>query len=335
MTDKPLISVLMPVRNEEHFVVAAIRSVLEQDSDVEVLVIDGESTDRTVDVVNEIDDPRVRLLFNPQRTIPHALNVGLKQARGEYIARVDAHATISDGYLRSGLAVLSKDSDVAGVGGMKVGVALTSTGRAIGRALSSPFGVGNSINHYSTVPQDTDHTSFGVYRTALARAVGGWDESLPANEDVDFDHRIILTGHRLRYEPTMRIDWYVRETLPDFGRQYRRYGRGKGAMVLKNGPSAIRLRHLAAPALVGWLGLAAVLALIGRRKTAAAMVAPYVAGIAGATRYTERQSDPEARVQSRLLAGAFVTMHIAWGIGFLEGVALRKPPAHGSAKGVR
>jgi succinoglycan biosynthesis protein ExoA len=335
MTDKPLISVLMPVRNEEHFVVAAVRSVLEQDSDVEVLVIDGESTDRTVDMVTAMGDPRVRLLGNPQRTIPHALNVGLKHVRGEYIARVDAHATISDSYLRSGLAVLDGDPAVAGVGGMKVGVAQTSTGKAIGCALSSPFGVGNAINHYSTVPQDTDHASFGVYRTSVARAVGGWDESLPANEDVDFDHRILLAGHRLRYEPSMRIDWYVRETLPEFGRQYRRYGRGKGAMVLKNGPSAIRLRHLAAPALVGWLGLAAVLALLGRRKTAAAMVAPYAAGIAGATHYTERQLDPVDRVEPTLLARAFVTMHLAWGVGFLEGVVLRKPPAHGSAKDVR
>lgn len=312
---------------------AAIMCVLQQGVDLEVLVIDGQSSDRTVEVVNRFDDPRVRLLQNPSRTIPHALNIGLQHARGTFVARVDAHATISSTYLATGLVSL-RDGAVAGVGGKRVGIARSDTGRAIAAALSSPFGVGNSINHYGFASLDTDHASFGVYRTSVARAIGGWDESLPANEDVDFDHRILLAGHRIRYEPTMQINWQVRESLSDFALQYRRYGRGKGAMVLKNGRSAIRLRHTAAPALVGWFALTLLTALAGRPKVAIAMAAPYVTVVCIATVETERKLTRTTRVSPLRLASAFVTMHVSWGYGLLEGVTLRRRPAEGSALGV-
>ena len=86
-----------------------------------------------------------------------------------------------------------------------------------------------------------------MYRTTVARAVHGWDEQLHVNEDVDFDHRVRALGHRLAYHPDMEIYWHVREDLFALGHQYRRYGRGKGAMILKNGPRALAARHLAPP----------------------------------------------------------------------------------------
>jgi len=334
MTDRsmsPVVSVLMPVRNEEQHVVNAIRSVLAQQVDAEVLVVDGRSTDRTVELVLAIGDPRVRVLDNPKRTIPAALNVGLAEARGEFVARVDAHAHVSPDYLVRGEQALRDDPEVAAIGGLRQGIAETRPGRAIALALSSRFGVGNSLNHYAQEPQDSDHTSFGVYRADVARDVGGWDEALLVNEDVDFDHRIAQRGHRLRFDPQMIIFWQVRENLRDFGRQYRRYGRGKAAMVRKNGRSAVRARHLAAPALVGALGLAAAAAVTGHPRIAATLVAPYVLGVAGATAVTFR-SDESGDVHPVTLAAAFVTMHLTWGLGFLEGLTLRLPPVSGSVR---
>lgn len=334
MTDRstsPVVSVLMPVRNEEQHVVNAIRSVLAQQVDAEVLVVDGRSTDRTVELVLAIGDPRVRVLDNPKRTIPAALNVGLAEAKGEFVARVDAHAHVSADYLVRGEQALRDDPEVAAIGGLRQGIAETPPGRAIALALSSRFGVGNSLNHYAQEPQDSDHTSFGVYRADVARDVGGWDEALLVNEDVDFDHRIAQRGHRLRFDPQMIIFWQVRENLRDFGRQYRRYGRGKAAMVRKNGRNAVRARHLAAPALVGALGLAAAAAVTGHPRIAATLVAPYVLGVAGATAITSR-SDESGDVQPVTLAAAFVTMHLTWGLGFLEGLTLRLPPVSGSVR---
>lgn len=330
----PLISVLMPVRNEEEHITAAIDAVLAQGVDLELLVMDGGSADRTAELVAAFDDPRVRLLSNPARTIPAALNIGLGQARGQFVARIDAHASVNTEYLQLGLQQLA-DPAVAAVGGIRLAVAQTPTGQAIAAALSSPFGVGNSINHYADAAQDTDHASFGVYRTAVARSVNGWDENLPVNEDVDIDHRILAAGHRIRFEPAMQIHWQVRETLPAFGRQYRRYGRGKAGMVRKNGRRAVRLRHLAAPALVILLALAGASALTGRRRLALLAAAPYAAVIAAATTKAKRDGRTGRDAKWYALAATFPTMHLTWGIGFLEGLIFRRPPAAATARDPR
>jgi GT2 family glycosyltransferase len=332
--EQPLVSVVMPVRNEEAAITRAVESVLEQTvQDLQVLVVDGMSTDGTRAKLAELvrREPRIRVLDNPYRTIPHALNIGLRHAAGQFLARVDAHAEVNDAYLEIGLRELDGAQDVAAVGGQRRGVAGTPAGRAVAAALSSPFGVGDSINHYATEAQDTDHASFGVYRTEVLRAVGGWDENLLVNEDVDLDHRILAAGHRIRYSPEMTILWHVRESLPDFARQYRRYGRGKAAMVRKNGRGAVRLRHLAAPALVGALGGAGALAVAGRPRLATVLAAPYAAALTVTSTATARRSGA-ADVTAGRLAAAFATMHLSWGLGFLEGVVLAKAPTPASAK---
>lgn len=326
-----LVSILMPVRNEEAAIAGAVASALAQTYDpIEVIVIDGRSSDRTREVVTEIAarDPRVRLLDNPKKAISPALNVGLAQARGTYIARMDGHATVNPEYVELGVRHLIDDPGVAAVGGRKVGVAESRTGKAISLALSSPFGVGDSINHYGTEVQETDHSSFGVYRTEVARSVNGWDEELVANEDVDFDFRILGRGHRMLYNPDMIINWHVRETVRDLGRQYRRYGRGKGAMVAKNGLGAIRARHLAAPALLGALAVAAGLAVAGFPKLALGLVAPYAAAVSAAGAFTYMSGrKAQAEAAPWAVPASFVAMHTSWGVGFFEGLAGRRPSA--------
>jgi GT2 family glycosyltransferase len=351
----PTVSVLMPVRNEKRAVEGAIRSVLRQTlGGIEILVIDGRSEDGTAAVVSRLaaDDDRIRLLANPDRTIPHALNIGLRAARGRYVARVDAHSEVSDSYLERGVAALDADPTVAAIGGRRIGVGEGRTGRAIAAALSSPFGVGNSINHYADEAQDTDHASFGVFRVDVVRSLGGWDEQLLVNEDVDIDHRIGAAGYRIRYDPQMEIHWQVRRTLRDLGRQYRRYGRGKAAMVRKNGRTAVRLRHLAAPGLVAWLAGSAGVAASGHPRIAAGMVAPYAAGLVAATALTRRAGGQDSgghdspghdspggadlpTLAVAPLLGSFATMHLTWGLGFLEGYLLRLRPVAASGRDPR
>jgi succinoglycan biosynthesis protein ExoA len=322
------VSVVMPVRNEERALATALRSVLSQDScDVEVLVVDGDSEDRTREIVTAMatDDPRVRLLHNPLRSIPHALNVGLAAAQGEFLARVDGHSQLDAGYLRRAVEHLRSDPGLGAVGGKRVATAQTPRGRAIALALSSPFGVGNSTNHYGTHETQTDHASFPVYRTELLRRVGGWDPGLPVNEDVDLDFRLIQQGATILYDPKMSFAWHTPETLSGLGHQYRRYGRGKAAMVRKNGPRSVRPRHLVAPALVLALAGAGVVALSGRPRVALAIAAPYIAALAATTLTVPRGTGPDDSIERAALPGAFAAMHLAWGLGFLEGLAGTKP----------
>lgn len=330
-----VVSVLMPVFNEERHIVEAITSVLAQkDVELELLVIDGNSADRTRALVAGLarEDPRIFLLDNPETKIPAGLNVGLREATGAFVARVDGHAKISDDYIARAVRWMHEDASVAAVGGRRLGISDSATGRSVAMALSSPFGVGNSINHYGTEVQLSDHASFGVYRADVARAVGGWDENLLVNEDVDFDHRIQQAGHRIGYHPDMVIFWQVRTSVRDLFHQYRRYGRGKAWMIKKNGPSALRLRHLVPPA--GVVAGALVAATSLRRPAWVLLTLPYAAGIAAATLHALRHHKPDEEISTRTLPAAFVAMHFAWGLGFWEGLVLNLRPATASSRSV-
>lgn len=324
----PLISVLMPVLNEERSVVQAVRSVLDQQGvDVEVLVIDGNSADRTIELVSELvsADPRVRLLHNPDTVIPAGLNIGLQNSRGSYVARVDGHASISPDYLARAMRWLTTEPKMGSVGGLRIGVGSTAVGRAIALVLSSPFGIGNSINHFAKEPQLTDHASFGVFRADAARAVEGWDESLLVNEDVDFDHRLQEHGYLIGFDPEMKVYWQVRESVPALFRQYRRYGRGKGLMIRKNGLRAIRLRHAVPPlAVIG----GSVLVLTGLWNPLLwLLLSPYVLAVLLASLQAGRKrKDRSTAISWAALPAGFVATHAAWGLGFIEGGLLRRQP---------
>ncbi len=324
---KPLVTVLMPALNEEKVISSTIASVLAQhDVEVEVLVIHGQSADRTGEVVAAmaVTDPRVRIIANPRNLIPVALNLGLAEARGDYVARIDAHTNAKPDYLRRGVRWLEQNSRMASVGGLRKGTAFTRVGRTIALALSSRAAIGNSINHYATEPQLTDHASMAVTRTSAARQIGGWDESLRVNEDVDFDHRLIAAGYQIGFDPAMEVDWHVRETLPQLFRQYRRYGRGKGRMIRKNGAAAIRPRHLVPPAFVAGTGLLLVGGLF--RPVLWLALAPYAAMVAAASVQAWRARDPQQEASATALPVAFAAVHTGWGLGMLEGLILGRQP---------
>ena len=323
------VSVLMPVLNEERSILDAVGSALSQTGcDVQVLVVDGRSADQTRELVSELAerDGRVVLLDNPTVIIPAGLNVALAASGADFVARIDGHTSVSEGYLARAVDQLVRDPSLGGIGGRRRGVARTRMGRSIAAVVSSPFGVGNSINHYATEFQITDHATFGVYRADVARGIGGWDESLPVNEDVDFDHRLQRAGYRIAYDPEMVVDWQVREKVDDLFRQYRRYGRGKAGMVRKNGRSAVRLRHLAPPVLVA--GTAVVLVASALLSPwFLAVLAAYALGVTGVSLLTWSRAADRRELSLPTMPTAFAATHFGWGLGFLEGLLLRRSPA--------
>ncbi len=316
--DRELITVAIPVRNEEQFVGACLRSVLDQgEPNLQVIVVDGASTDATARAVVEfaLADPRVQLIHNPDRVIPQSLNLALRAARGRWFIRVDGHATIPPGYLGRIVSHL-RTGEWGGVGGRKDGVGITAAGRAIAAAMSSPFGVGNSTYHYGARLQTVEHIPFGAYPTALLRQVGGWDERLRVNQDFELDYRLRQRGHRLLFDPQLAIAWQCRQSLAEVFAQYRRYGAGK-ALVASMHPGSVRPRHLAAPLLVA--ALASGVAVSPWSPWPVAIVGtPYLVGLGLATLLTARHlPDLNARLR---LPGAFMAMHLGWGIGFWQGL---------------
>jgi succinoglycan biosynthesis protein ExoA len=308
-----LVSVIVPARNEERNLGRTLEALRRQDyPNLEIIVVDGDSSDGTVDVVKQhmAEDPRIEVLPNPRRITPVALNIALAHARGQWLVRMDAHSTVDPGYVSAAVARL-REGRWGGVGGRKDGVATTPAGRAIAAALGSKFGVGGSVYHHGVAEQEVDHIPFGAYPTALVRQLGGWDERLVTNQDFEFDYRLRSTGAPLLFDPRLRIDWQSKETVRDLYLQYRRYGRGK-VDVVRLHPKSLRPRHLLPPLLVPYLALAALIG-VRRPRLAAAMVAPYAAGLAVASVQTGRAlDDPRAR---RFVPAAFLAMHVGWGVG--------------------
>src|SRR5207249_2496031 len=128
-------------------------------------------------------------LHNPAGSIPRSLNVALQAARGAWLVRIDAHATVPPDYVSRAVAHLRRDG-VGGVGGRKDGEGVTPAGKAVAAAMASKFGVGDSAYHWATSVREVDHIPFGAYPTQLARRLGGWDERLTVNQDFEFDYRV-------------------------------------------------------------------------------------------------------------------------------------------------
>lgn len=314
MADADLVTVVVPASNEEQFLGACLRAVCDQDyPNLQIVVVDGASTDGTREVVEEARsvDPRIELVDNPRRNIPSSLNLALSRARGRWLVRVDAHSTVPPGYIRIAVDRL-REGRWGGVGGRKDAVGQTAAGRAIAVAMASRLGVGNSTYHFGTTAQEVDHLPFGAYPVEVVRALGGWDGRLAANEDFEFDHRLRQAGFRLLFEPRMAIQWQCRQSLPDLFRQYVRYGRGKVDVAWLH-PRSMHPRHVAPPVFVACLAVA--LTTVRRHPVRLpALLAPYLLAVgAESARAGRRLSEPRDRL---FLPGAFLAMHLGWGLGF-------------------
>lgn len=315
------VSVVVPARNESAHIEKCLASIQAQEHrDLEILVVDGASTDDTADVVRRIarTDPRVRLLHNPDGLIPISLNIALAAATAPWLVRVDAHATIPPDYVGRAVEHLATGR-WGGVGGRKDGIGSTPAGRAVAAAMGSPFGVGNSTYHYGTSLQTVEHVPFGAYGVDELRRLGGWDEKLRVNQDFELDYRLRTSGRELLFDPKLVIGWECRQHIPDLYRQYFRYGRGKVVVAAKH-PRSLRARHLVAPALVGGLVASAAAAPVVPAASAA-FVGSYAVALAAATLHAGRRL--ETVRERALVAPAFVAMHVGWGMGFWRGVGIQ------------
>ncbi len=106
-THRKNVSILIPCRNEAEFIGGCLESILAWDGAtahiLELFVIDGMSEDQTREIVREYEerDSRIRILNNPARFKPHALNIGIRAASGKWIMRLDAHSVFPKDYLSS------------------------------------------------------------------------------------------------------------------------------------------------------------------------------------------------------------------------------------------
>lgn len=315
---RPTVSVVIPVRNEVDEIGAALACLRNQTlTPDEILVVDGMSDDGTREAVlaeSEID-PRVRLIDNPDRIIPAALNRGLESATSTYLIRVDAHAYPPDDYLEALVGHLESRPDISGAGGQKVAEATTPIGKGIAVAMASKVGVGNSPYHFDGDTREVQHVPFGAYRVNDARELGGWDEAFISHQDFEFDYRLGQVKGPILLDPSIRIMWRCRETVPALFRQYLRYGGGKAA-ALKKHPESMRARQVAPAGLVGGLAGSALLGMALRSVKPLLPAGMYAALVAGGALANRDRLDGKQYLGYLLGVPA---MHLGWGMGLIRG----------------
>jgi glycosyltransferase involved in cell wall biosynthesis len=317
----PFVTVVMPVRNEAALIRRSLGAVLAQDypaDRIEVLVVDGESTDETVSIVQTMaaGDARVRLLANPGRIQACALNRGLEAARGEVIARVDGHTIIARDYVRRCVSHLGA-TGASNVGGPQRCVGVTAWGRAIAAAYRSPFGVPSRFR-ISRQAAYVDTVYMGAWPREVFERVGRFDEALAVNEDYEHNYRIRKARGRIYLSPDIRSEYYGRQTAGALAWQFFRYGGGKFQALLRH-PASARPRHLVAPVWVAAVVGGAVVAPLHRclaRLSGVALLGYAVANAVASFRTASREG---GELLPRLPV-VFACMHVGWGVGFwLEG----------------
>src|SRR5882762_7191384 len=147
----PLVSIVLPCRNEQGYIQACLQSALDQEplkGGLEIIVADGMSTDSTREYLDEMarQHRQIRVLDNPGRIVSTGLNAAIRAARGEIIIRMDAHTIYASDYVRQCLAVMS-ETGADNVGGPMQTTAETLMERAIRAVFHSPFAVGGARSH--------------------------------------------------------------------------------------------------------------------------------------------------------------------------------------------
>ncbi|HEX8422252.1 MAG TPA: glycosyltransferase family 2 protein, partial [Pyrinomonadaceae bacterium] len=231
----PFVSIVIPCFNEERHIFKVLENLAGQyqTGRSEIVVVDGRSTDATREQVAEFKraypNLPVRLVDNPARNIPAGVNLGIGEARGDVIVRMDAHAVPSSNYVRRCVEQLEGAQGVAVVG-MPIRVqagAETRAARAIALAVAHPFGIGDAkyrTTASGAAAEFVDTVPFGVFRKSLWRETGGFNEELLANEDYDFFYRIRARGGGILLDTSGHILYFSRATVSEVARQYFRYG---------------------------------------------------------------------------------------------------------------
>ncbi len=316
------LSVICPIYNEEKHISSCLESILQQDfpkEEMEVLLVDGMSTDRTREIVQQYTEqyPFIFLLDNPKRIVPTGLNIGIRVAQGDVIIRLDAHAIYPDNYfsvLVDKLFALNADN----VGGLcrTLPAKETPVCEAIAAALSSPFGMGDSHFRIGTNKEmQVDTVPFGCFRREVFDKIGYFDEELIRNQDDEFNGRIIKYGGHIYLIPSIVINYYGRDSIGKVAKMFYQYGLFKPLVNKKLGnPATVRqfFPPLFVVGLIGGLLLSFVHPIFCILYMIVLALYLFLA-----IYFSVKQFKNIKKVL--LLIATFVTIHVSYGWGYLCG----------------
>lgn len=329
------VTFVMPVLNERDYLERAVRTVLSQEVDgpSELVLALGPSIDGTTLLAEELasHDARIRLVHNPAADIPIGLNLAIAAGSFPTIVRVDAHSELAPGYTRRALDTLA-EKRAANVGGVMRAEGRTAFQRAVAWAYNSPIGLGGGAYHGGHTAGEAESAYLGVVRRSVLEEVGGFDESIRRGEDWELNLRIRKAGYRVWFDPSLSVTYWPRESWLRLVRQFHATGIWRGELVRRYGRRN-SARFFAPPALALALVVSLVVGIlqgIGALRGPAASwawlahvpVAAYALLLVIVAGLPTSSGMPRRALRERLWSLAVIpSMHVAWGTGFLRGVA--------------
>ncbi|HMU44477.1 MAG TPA: glycosyltransferase family 2 protein [Ignavibacteriaceae bacterium] len=240
-----MLSVILPVYNELGFIDNVIKFFLSNNHyDMELFIIDGGSTDGTIQIAEKYvcNYPQIKLLQNPNKHVPFALNMGIKYSTGDPIIRLDAHTTYAENYFEKIIETFQQtNADI--VGGPMRAVGRSSFQSAVAYATSTSFGIGDSKIHKPDYTGESDHVYLGAWKRSLFDEIGFFDEKLIRDQDDEFHYRAKSLGKKIYLNSDIISFYYPRGTWSKLFSQYFQYGLFK-PLVLRKIKSEIKLRHI-------------------------------------------------------------------------------------------
>lgn len=242
-----LVSMVMPVYNEEKYIDKCIQSLLLQDypqEQMEWIFVDGMSTDQTRQILenySKMYPDLIRVLENPNKTVPYAMNIGIKHSVGTYIIRLDAHSDYAPDYIAKCVYCL-ETTDADNVGGVAETKSVGFVGNTIAKMLSSKFGVGNSQFRTNGESGYVDTVPFGAFRRSVFSRYGGYDERLTRNQDNEMNYRIRKNGGKIYLSRDIRLSYYCRDSIKGIAQMAVQNGRWN-VITMRLCPGSMGIRH--------------------------------------------------------------------------------------------
>lgn len=322
-----MVSVICPIYNEEKYITKCIESVLEQDyptEDLEILFVDGLSTDKTRKIVSDYATRynQIRLLDNPHRIVPYAMNIGIKAAKGDIIIRLDGHVEYPTNYISKCVHYLMTLPNAENVGGVCQTLPCNerNISQAIAIALSTGFGMGNSSFRIgSTEIRKVDTVPFGCFRKSLFERVGYYDYELVRNQDDELNGRIIKNGGTIYLIPEIKTKYFSRDKICKIRRMFYQYGLYKPLVNKKLGSPATARQFVPLLFLLG-IVLGGILSAfsIYIMYIYFAVLALYLAiGLFIGCKYAVKYRRPMLTLQ---MPYVFANVHLSYGYGYLRGI---------------
>ncbi len=319
------ISIIIPCRNEKNFIGMCLDSIIANDfpkDSVEVFVVDGISEDGTRDIIMDYAQkyPFIRLLDNPEKVTPVAMNRGIKEANGDYIMVLSSHSKVNNNFIKANVESLEENTADC-VGGILITLPANDNllAQVIAFVLSNPFGVGNSYFRIGFKdPKYVDTVPFGCYKKEVFRKIGLFDEDLVRNQDDEFNFRLNKNGGKVLLTPNIVSYYHARDSLLKLWKMYYQYGYFK-PLVAKKLNAVLTWRQLTPACFIGSLITSIILSLIVQQLIwlpFLIMLLYLVTNLA----FSFSIALNKGLKYIFLLPVAFATLHFSYGIGYLKGI---------------